>query len=326
MRALVTGCAGFIGSHLTEFLLEKGFEVTGIDCLSDNYPRPIKERNLSVAMEHENFIFIKEDLNKIDAFPEVEYIFHLAAQAGVRSSWGDHFRSYVRNNIEATQKILEFYKDQPIRKFVYSSSSSVYGDAEIPETEDLCPMPLSPYGVSKLAAEHLCQLYGKNFDLPVICLRYFTVYGPRQRPDMAMHQFWTALVQGYPIHIYGDGSQTRDFTYIGDILRANWQAAMSASVGEVYNIGGGHRIRIIDLIDKMAFISGKERILRYCDYQKGDVKDTHAETAKARREIGWKPEIDIDTGLARYFESFIRQYHRQGIENTPDPIDIPCNS
>ncbi|NLP24410.1 MAG: NAD-dependent epimerase/dehydratase family protein, partial [Syntrophomonadaceae bacterium] len=194
MRVLVTGCAGFIGSTLTDRLLHDGYDVIGIDRFSDYYSRNLKERNLSLAMKHPRFTLLEEDIVEMETFPEVDYVFHLAAQAGVRASWGKSFDIYTRDNIQATQRLLEFYKDLKIRKFVYSSSSSVYGNVELPMREDQMVQPVSPYGVSKLAAEHLCYLYWKNYGVPTVSLRYFTVYGPRQRPDMGINKFVNAVL------------------------------------------------------------------------------------------------------------------------------------
>ena len=221
MKALVTGCVGFIGSHLVDKLLEHGYEVIGIDCFTDYYAREIKEANVSNALKNKNSKFIEEDILNMDKFPEVDYVFHLAAQAGVRASWGKSFEIYTRNNIEATQKLLEFYKDREIKKFVYASSSSVYGDAELPMREDSLLKPVSPYGVTKLAGENLCYLYWKNYNVPTVSVRYFTVYGPRQRPDMAMHKFVKAFLNNEEITVFGDGPQTRDFTFVEDAIETN---------------------------------------------------------------------------------------------------------
>ena len=214
MKALVTGCAGFIGSNLTDRLLDLGCEVIGIDCFTDYYSRTIKEANLSNALKDSNFKLREDDILHTYKFPEVDYVFHLAAQAGVRASWGKSFEIYTKNNIEATQKLLEYYKDINIKKFVYSSSSSVYGDAKLPMKEDSLLKPISPYGASKLAAEHLCYLYWKNYNVPTVSLRYFTVYGPRQRPYMAIHKFINSILNDEQIAIFGNGEQTRDFTFV----------------------------------------------------------------------------------------------------------------
>jgi UDP-glucose 4-epimerase len=249
--ALVTGVAGFIGSHLAEELLHRGYSVVGIDCFTDYYPREIKETNLANLMVNENFKFIKADLLDVN-FKDlnVDYIFHMAAQPGVRASWGKSFQVYVKDNILVTQKLLEDFLDSEIKKFVFASSSSVYGDvAELPIREDALPKPISPYGVTKLAAENLCHLYWKNYGIPIVSLRYFTVYGPRQRPDMAIHKFVKAMLEDKEIVIYGDGNQTRDFTYISDAVEGTILAAKSNLEGEVFNIGGGSRTSVNQIID-----------------------------------------------------------------------------
>ncbi|HHV23591.1 MAG TPA: NAD-dependent epimerase/dehydratase family protein [Methanosarcina sp.] len=300
MKALVTGCAGFIGSNLTDRLLDLGYEVIGIDCFTDYYERSIKEANISNALKNTSFKFIECDMSKMDGFPEVDYVFHLAAQAGVRASWGKSFEIYTRNNIEATQKLLEFYKYQDIQKFAYSSSSSVYGDADLPMKENSLLKPISPYGASKLAAENLCYLYWKNYNVPTVSLRYFTVYGPRQRPDMAIHKFIKAILNGDQITIYGDGTQTRDFTYVQDVVNANILAAKDRVEGEIFNIGGGNRITVNDLIKEIENLTGKIAKVNYIEKQKGDVEDTWADTQKAQQILGWKAETGIIQGLEKY--------------------------
>jgi UDP-glucose 4-epimerase len=221
MKALVTGCASFVGSHLVDKLLEQGYKVIGIDCFTDYYPREIKEANISNALKNKNFKLIEKGILNSKKFPNVDYVFHLAAQTGVRASWGKSFEIYTRNNIEATQKLLEFYKNITIKKFVYALSSSVYEDAELPMKEDSLLKPVSPYGVTKLAGESLGYLYWKNYNVPVISLRYFTVYGARQRPDLAIHKFVKAIFEGDETTVFGDGMQTRDFTYVDDAVEAN---------------------------------------------------------------------------------------------------------
>ncbi len=300
MKALVTGCAGFIGSHLTERLLSEGYEVIGIDCFMDYYAKVIKEQNISTALKNKNFKLIEEDILNMAEYPEVDYVFHEAAQAGVRASWGKSFEIYTRNNIEATQKLLEFYKNLKIKKFIYASSSSVYGDAELPMKEDSLLKPVSPYGVTKLAGEYLCYLYWKNYNVPIVSLRYFTVYGPRQRPDMAIHKFVRAILKSKEITVFGDGMQTRDFTYVDDAVEANILAAESDSVGEVFNIGGGSRISVNELIKKIEEILGKKAIMENIDKQKGDVRDTLAETSKVKDLLDWRPKVNIDEGLKKY--------------------------
>lgn len=293
MKALVTGCAGFIGSHLVDKLLDLDYEVTDIDCFTDYYSRAIKEANLSNALDHNNFKLIEEDILNMHKFPAVDYVFHQAAQAGVRASWGKSFEIYTRNNIEATQKLLELYKDFAIKKFVYASSSSVYGDAELPMKEDSLLKPVSPYGVTKLAGENLCYLYWKNYRVPTVSLRYFTVYGPRQRPDMAIHKFVKAILNNEEITVFGDGTQTRDFTFVDDAVDANMLAAKNNIIGEVFNIGGGSRISVNALIDEIEKLVENKARVEYIEKQKGDVRDTWADVSKAKALLNWNPRVDI---------------------------------
>lgn len=301
MKALVTGCAGFIGSYLTERLLSDGFDVTGIDCFTDYYSRKHKEKNMENVLKDENFTFIERDILSMEAFPDVDYVFHQAAQAGVRKSWGRDFEIYTRDNILATQRLLEYYKDMQIRKFVYASSSSVYGDAELPMKETRLLKPVSPYGVTKLAAENLCYLYHKNYGVPAVSLRYFTVYGPRQRPDMAIHLFVKAILNDEEITVYGDGNQTRDFTFVDDVVEANLLSALSEVQGEVFNVGGGTRIGVNELIRTIEDATGRKAIVRYIEKQKGDVNDTLADVSKIG-ELGWKPEVGIRKGVERFVQ------------------------
>jgi nucleoside-diphosphate-sugar epimerase len=302
MKALVTGCAGFIGSHLADHLLSLGYEVYGIDCFTDYYPRSIKEANIHDARKNPRFTFIEKDIMEMDEFPEVDYIFHEAAQAGVRASWGSSFAVYTRNNIEVTQRLLEYYKNKRPKKFVYASSSSIYGDVPLPMHEEMCPQPVSPYGVSKRAAEHLCYLYWKNYHVPTISLRYFTVFGPRQRPDMGINKFVSAILHGTPITIYGEGTQTRDFTFISDVVEANMRAAQYPEHGEVFNIGGGNRISVNDLIKEIEKAGKKNAVIRHIEFQKGDALDTLADTTKARKHLGWQPRIPIREGIEKYVQ------------------------
>lgn len=310
MKSLITGCAGFIGSHLTDNLLKEGHEVTGIDCFTDYYSRQVKENNIKNALNHENFTLIEEDIVDLPKFPEVDYIFHQAAQAGVRASWGKSFDIYTRYNLLATQKLLEYYKDREIKKFVYASSSSIYGNVdELPIREDTPKNPFSPYGGTKLAAENLCSLYYQNYGTPIVSLRYFTVYGPRQRPDMGINKFVHAVLNDDIIEIYGDGSQTRDFTYVSDVVQANLLAARSDAAGESFNIGGGSRISVNDLVGLIEDAAGKDAQIKYIEAQKGDVKHTYADVTKAGRLIGYKPVVGIREGVRRYVEWY-RSEHR----------------
>ena len=301
-RALVTGCAGFIGSHLVERLLQDDNDVIGIDCFSDYYPEELKLANLSRAMNHERFTLIRQDILEMDGFPRVDYVFHMAAQPGVRASWGANFTIYTKNNVEATQRLLEFYHSKKLNGFIYSSSSSVYGDAELPMKEDVRPSPVSPYGVTKLAAENLCYLYWKNYAVPTVSLRYFSVYGPRQRPDMAINRFVHAMLKEREILVFGDGEQLRDFTFVNDVIDALALAAQSDFKGEVFNIGGGHTISVNALIQSIEGLVGKKARVRHVQQQKGDARDTLADTAKAKRLLSWSPRTELESGLKTYIE------------------------
>lgn len=299
-KALVTGCAGFIGSNLADRLLNDKFDVIGIDCFTDYYPERIKNDNISQSLKNPNFKLIKQNITDMDEYPDVDYVFHVAAQAGVRGSWGKSFDTYVKNNIEATQKLLEYYKNKKLIKFVYSSSSSVYGDSSLPMKETNMLKPVSPYGVTKLAAEHLCYLYWKNYNVPTISLRYFTVYGPRLRPDMAIYKFLKSINNNDEISVYGDGNQTRDFTHVTDVVEANRLASESAQVGQVYNIGGGNRITVKDLINIIEMNTGKTAKIKLIEKQKGDVEDTWADINKAKKELKWDPKIKITDGITSF--------------------------
>jgi len=305
MKALVTGVAGFIGSHLSAALLDSGASVTGIDCFTDYYPRPLKEANLATVKDRPGFTFIEAALQDIALKPVlagVTHVFHQAAQAGVRKSWGRDFDIYTRNNIEATQRLLESMVGLPIQKYVYASSSSVYGDnVPLPMREDTYLQPLSPYGVSKLAAEHLGQLYWANHGVPAVSLRYFTVYGPRQRPDMGFQRFLTAVRDGKPITVYGDGEQTRDFTFVGDIVAANLAAAERGRPGNVYNIGGGSRVTLNHVLELIAKVTGKKVTIQREPDQKGDMRHTYADTAAARRDLAFNPKVSLENGLDQQY-------------------------
>lgn len=306
MKALVTGCAGFIGSSITDYLLKNDYHVIGVDCFTDYYSRSLKEKNISSALHNQNFTFIEKDLLEFNEYPDVDYIFHQAAQAGVRASWGQDFDVYIQNNIKLTQKLLEYYKDKKINKFVYASSSSVYGDIDdLPMHEKSFLRPYSPYGVTKLAAENLCTLYYKNYDFPTVSLRYFTVYGPRQRPDMGINKFVSRVLNDEEILIYGDGTQTRDFTYINDVVHANILASKSEAKGEVFNVGGGNTISVNDLIRLIEKNTGKKAHIRYIEKQKGDVNDTWADTSKIMNLLNWSAKTDIENGIQRYLEWYI---------------------
>jgi nucleoside-diphosphate-sugar epimerase len=302
MHALVTGCAGFIGSTLSERLLGQGARVTGIDCFTDYYPRPIKERNLAGPRAHEPFTFVEAALHETDLGPlldGVTHVFHLAAQAGVRRSWGREFQVYTVNNIEATQALLEACVGRPIERLVYASSSSVYGDSTpVPMREDALPQPVSPYGVTKLAAEQLCYLYAVNHGVPATSVRYFTVYGPRQRPDMGFHRFLSAVLRDDPITVYGDGRQTRDFTFVADAVAATIAAAERGVPGRAYNIGGGSRVSLNEVLDIIGRVTGRTLTIERGPAQKGDMRDTWADTSLARADLGFSPSVSLADGLA----------------------------
>ena len=316
MKCLVTGAAGFIGSTLSERLLELGHEVAGIDCFTDYYSPDIKKASLKASLASPGYKFIEGDLNDLDLKPlldSVDWVFHQAAQPGVRMSWGSYFDVYVRNNILATQKLLEAAKGSDIRRLVYASSSSVYGDSpELPLKETARPQPVSPYGVTKLAAEHLCYLYYVNYGVPTVSLRYFTVYGPRQRPDMAFNKFTKAALTGREIVVFGDGEQTRDFTFIADAVTANIQAAESEkAVGRYFNIGGGSSVSVNDVLGILERLTGKLNI-RHEEDQKGDVRHTMSDTTAVREALGYSPKVGIEEGLAREVE-WMREMLASGI-------------
>ncbi len=305
MASVVTGVAGFIGSSLAETLLERGEQVIGIDCFIDYYPRALKEKNLQGLLANARFRFIEQNLVDVDfasLLADVDIVYHQAAQAGVRASWGKDFSIYTRNNILATQRLLEALKGTKI-KLINASSSSVYGEVvTLPMRETDIPRPVSPYGVTKLAAEHLCCLYARNYGVEAVSLRYFTVYGPRQRPDMAFHRFIKAMLRGEEIEIYGNGEQTRDFTYIQDAVSANLLAAERGHSGEVYNIGGGARITVNNVLELLERLTAKSARARYNEPQKGDVTHTYADTQKAQKELTFRPNTPLEDGLKRQIE------------------------
>jgi UDP-glucose 4-epimerase len=306
MRALVTGAAGFIGSTLAERLLENGADVVGLDCFTDYYPRAAKERNMATALGNPRYRFVEAQLQTADLgtlLADRTHVFHLAAQAGVRKSWGRDFDVYTVNNVGATQRLLEACVGLPLDRIVYASSSSVYGDlVSMPMREDALPQPVSPYGVTKLAAEQLCYLYHVNYNVPTVSLRYFTVYGPRQRPDMGFHKFLRAALRGEAITVYGDGQQTRDFTFVHDAVSATIAAATRGTPGRVYNIGGGSRVSINGVFEIIGRVSGRHLQLIIDPAQKGDMRHTYADTSLARADLGFEPSVDLEKGLAAEYE------------------------
>ncbi len=306
--SIVTGTAGFVGSHLVEALLSQGQQVIGVDHFNDYYNPGLKRKNISSFENHPNFNLIEADIQSVDwaaLLADAEVVYHQAAQAGVRASWGDGFRAYTERNINATQVLLEAAKEaKHLKRFVFASSSSVYGNAEtLPTSESVCPQPVSPYGMTKLASEHLCGLYHKNFGVPVASLRYFTVYGPRQRPDMAFHKFFRTILLDEPIPIYGDGQQTRDYTFISDVVAANLAAATApAAVGEVFNIGGGSRVVLTEVLDTMEKIVGRPIRRNHVEAAKGDARHTGADVSKAQKLLGYQPKVSLQEGLRKEWE------------------------
>ena len=306
MHCVVTGAAGFVGSSLCDHLLAAGHSVVGIDAFVDYYPRAAKERNLTAARRNAKFKFIEGDLLSTDIdslLGGADWVFHQAAQAGVRASWGDYFSSYTANNVLATQRLLDgVRRTAAIKKVVYASSSSIYGNAEsYPTREEAMPRPVSPYGVTKLAAEHLMVLYATEFGVPTVSLRYFTVYGPRQRPDMAFHRFIKAGLRGDEIVVYGDGEQSRDFTFISDIVGANVAAAEFGAPGAVFNLGGGTQATVNDVLGIVESHVGTLRIRREAR-QAGDARHTRADTTRALRDLRFRPSVTLEEGIGREVE------------------------
>jgi len=303
MRCLVTGAAGFIGSHLCERLLADGHTVRGVDCFTAYYPRAVKERNLAGASPHANFTFHELDLSQgvsADVVQGVEHVFHLAAMPGLVRSWTD-FDLYNRHNLVATHRLLESLKGSPtLKKLLYASTSSVYGKYASGD-ESLATRPSSPYGITKLAGEQLCRVFHDEFGLPAVVLRYFSVYGPRQRPEMGYHLFIDAILRGKPITLTGDGLQVRGNTYVADCVEANIRAT-GAMPGEVFNLGGGELVTVIEVIRKLERIIGKTAIIERHPPRNGDQLATGADVTKLQRHLGWKPTTSIDEGLTKQVE------------------------
>ena len=310
-RVAVTGAAGFIGSHLCERLLSDGHDVVGIDSFTDHYERSRKESNLLVSKSNRNFRF--EELDLVDgdaglrrALSGAKVVFHLAGQPAVRPSWGLHFDRYVRDNVIATQRLLEVFREMPVDRLVFGGSSSVYGDAEMfPTKENALPRPLSPYGVTKLGAEHLTHVYMRSFGIPAVSLRYFTVYGPRQRPDMAFSRFMEAITAGEEIEVYGDGEQTREFTYVSDAVDGTVKAARADVVDQVFNLGGGSRVTVNHVLATLEEISGKPVRRRYLPAVPGDPRHTGASINLARERLGWEPRVSLRDGLSKQWRWFL---------------------
>jgi UDP-glucose 4-epimerase len=305
-RAIVTGCAGFLGSHLSERLLNDGYEVVGVDCFTDYYAREIKESNLARLRDEPNFTLHELDLSvdALDGLLEgVHEVYHLAAQAGVRGSFGDSFELYVRNNIQSTQRLLEQAVRNPVDAFVYASSSSVYGNAATyPTSEDTPRMPVSPYGMTKVSTEEIAGVYHRNHGVPTVGMRYFTAYGPRQRPDMAFNRFIRKALAGEPIVILGDGRQVRDFTYVDDVINGTRAAASRGHAGSVYNIGGGTPVELRTVVDMLEQVLERKVLVEHRPAARGDVDKTCADGSRAERELGVVPAVPLATGLAAEVE------------------------
>jgi UDP-glucuronate 4-epimerase len=304
MRTLVTGAAGFVGSHLAEALLARGDTVVGVDCFTPYYDRSDKEQNIAAAVACAGFELVEADLRAADIealLDGVDAVFHQAAQAGVRLSWSDGFADYVGHNVLATHRLLEaVQRARPAARVVYGSSSSVYGNQpRYPATETDLPRPYSPYGVTKLAAEHLCGLYAENWDVHTVSLRYFTVFGPRQRPDMSIHRLCEAAVCGTTFPRYGDGTQVREFTFVSDIVAGNLAAAdRDVAPGSYFNLAGGAEITLNELIALVGEVAGSPVTVDPEPTQPGDSLRNGGAIGRARDLLGWVPEVSLRDGIA----------------------------
>ncbi|MFM8529211.1 MAG: NAD-dependent epimerase/dehydratase family protein [Ilumatobacteraceae bacterium] len=307
MHALVTGVAGFVGSHLAERLLQRGWNVRGIDCFNDYYHPSLKWKNVAALHEHGAFELIEADLRVADLGSLLEgtdVVYHLAGQPGVRLSWADGFSTYTELNINVTQRLLEAARGASLHRFVYASSSSIYGEPTIaPTPEDHPTRPFSPYGVTKLAGELLCTAYAANFGLPTVCPRFFTVYGPRQRPDMAINRMIAAAMRGDSFPVYGDGQQIRDFTFVTDVAEATLRCGTAdLPPGTVVNVAGGSSTRLVDLISVVGEALGEPLRIEWREAQAGDVFRTGGDISRAQALLGWSPEVDIAEGVRRQVE------------------------
>jgi len=305
VKCIVTGCAGFIGSHVTEHLLSLGCKVTGIDAFTSYYSPQLKQLNIRTFSKNRRFKLIRGNLTTMDIssiLRDADYVVHEAAQPGVRMSWGSNFESYLRNNLYATQRMLEACRIHKIKKVVFASSSSVYGNTQIlPTTEETRPMPVSPYGVSKLACEHLCNAYEENFGIPIVVLRYFSVYGPRQRPDMAFHKFLRSAVKGEKVVVFG-GKQKRDFTYVTDVVDGTISAMHSDIEGDVLNIGSGKPFSLLETLKTIENITERKLDIIYEPSLKDDVKHTYANITKAQKLLNYRPKVNLREGLREEYK------------------------
>lgn len=314
MKVVVTGAAGFIGSHLVERLLSDGHEVVGIDGFTDYYARNAKERNVGSARTHSRFSFESLDLSQDDLRPALEgaeVVYHLAGRPGVRAT-PMQFDQYLRENVIATHHLLDTVKAMQLRAFVYGGSASVYGDAELfPTAETTVPAPLSQYGVTKLAGEHMAFVYWKNYKVPVVRLRYFSVYGPRMRPDLMLAKAMQSIYEGRVFDVYGDGEQTRDFTYVTDAVDGTVRAAERGSPGDLFNIGGGSSVTVNQALDLLADVAGMQLSRRHVERQPFDHRRAGASITRARMQLGWEPGTSLREGLERQWHWFLETQEKK---------------
>jgi len=315
MRALITGVAGFIGSQLAEHLVDQGATVRGVDRLSDFYEVALKRENLTRLLEAPRFEFREASVNELDPgelLSGVDVAYHLAAQPGVRAGWGSEFGIYVEDNVLSTQRLLQAARHGELERFVLASSSSIYGQAtRFPTLEDEPPDPITPYGVTKLAAEQLCRLYLRDWGVPIVILRYFSIFGPRQRPDMAFARFIRAAVEGEPIELFGDGRQERDFTFVDDAVAATVAAGSRGEPGRIYNIAGGNVASLLDVIPLLERLLDEEIAIERLPEMVSEARRTGADTTAAREQLGFEPRIGLEEGLRRQIEVGA---HRRGVK------------
>jgi UDP-glucose 4-epimerase len=326
--ALVTGCAGFVGSHLCEALLSRGCRVVGVDCFTDYYSRSIKESNIAELRGAERFTMVEADLADAPLEPVldgIDVVFHLAARPGVRHSFGRGLGAYLRDNIQATQRLLETAAGRGLKAFVYASSSSVYGDQDTyPAREDAPVRPVSPYGSTKVITEQLARAFWCGAGVPVVGLRYFTVYGPRQRPDMAFARFLASSLAGRRLSVLGDGRQVREFTYVEDVVRATVAAAEGGEHGSVYNVGGGVAVAVLDVIALLEELLGGPLEVAFADPVRGDPRRTEADITRAVKELGYRPSTPLAEGLAAQIESLRAANPPVGVQTASGRVRPGC--